>query len=391
MLAALMIDRSQHFKAVQRLLAQFPVVGLLGARQVGKTTLAKALAGSIKGPVTRFDLEDHGAVARLADPMLTLGGLKGLVILDEIQHRPELFPSLRVLADRRPIRARFLVLGSASPNLLWQASESLAGRIAYYELPGLLLAEVGTKDLGKLWLRGGFPRAFLARSERESFDWRREFLRTFIERDLPQLGIAAGAQSMRRFWAMLAHSHGQLWNASEIGRSMGLADTTVRSYLDKMSDAFVLRQLQPWYENLGKRQVRSPKVYVRDSGLLHALLDIRTVTQLEMQPRSGASWEGFVIDQAIQALHAAPHECFFWRTHTGAELDLLVVRGMRRIGIEVKRTTAPAITPSMRTAHTDLKLTEFHVIHAGDVTFPLSREIQAVALQDLLGAIKPLR
>lgn len=391
MLATLMIDRSQHFKVVKRLLAQFPVVGLLGARQVGKTTLAKALASSIKGPVTRFDLEDPGAVARLADPMLTLGGLKGLVILDEIQHRPELFPSLRVLADRRPIRARFLVLGSASPNLLWQASESLAGRVAYYELPGLLFAEVGTKDLGKLWLRGGFPRAFLARSERESFDWRREFLRTFIERDLPQLGIAAGAQSMRRFWAMLAHSHGQLWNASEIGRSMGLADTTVRSYLDKMSDAFVLRQLQPWYENLGKRQVRSPKVYVRDSGLLHALLDIRTVTQLEMQPKSGASWEGFVIDQAIQALHAAPHECFFWRTHTGAELDLLVVRGMRRIGIEVKRTTAPAITPSMRTVHTDLKLTEFHVIHAGDMTFPLSREIQAVALQDLLGAIKPLR
>jgi hypothetical protein len=367
------------------------VVGLLGARQVGKTTLAIALADAFEDSTIRLDLEDPAAVARLADPMLALAGLTGLVILDEIQHRPELFTSLRVLADRRPIRARFLVLGSASPGLLRQSAESLAGRIAYHELPGLSLAEVGTKNADKLWLRGGFPRAFLPRSERESFDWRQQFMRTFLERDLPQFGIAAGVQSMHRFWSMLAHSHGQLWNASEIGRSMGLADTTVRGYIDKMSDAFVMRQLQPWYENLGKRQVRAPKVYVRDSGLLHALLGLCTFRQLDGHPKSGASWEGFVIDQVIQALHAASHECYFWRTHTGAELDLLVMRGTKRLGFEVKRTTAPAITPSMRSALADLKLKELYVVHAGSATFPMSKQIQAVALQDLLDLIKPLR
>jgi predicted AAA+ superfamily ATPase len=390
MILLAVIKRPHHLEILRRLLAHYPLVGLLGARQVGKTTLADAVARSFAAPVTRFDLEDPAAVARLADPMLALGSLTGLVVLDEIQHRPDLFPSLRVLADRRPIRARFLVLGSASPSLLRQSSESLAGRIAYHELPGLSLTEVGAKRCSRLWLRGGFPRAFTARTERESFDWRQRFLRTFLERDLPQLGIKAGTQSMHRFWSMLAHSHGQLWNASDIGRSMGLADTTVRAYLDKMSDAFVMRQLQAWHENLGKRQVRAPKIYVRDSGLLHALLDIRTASQLDAHPRSGASWEGFVIEQAIQALHAAPIECYFWRTHTGAELDLLVVRGRRRIGVEVKRTTAPSITPSMRTAIDDLKLTEFHVVHAGNATFRLSRDIQAVAMQDLLTAIKPL-
>lgn len=386
-----MIERSRHFQAIPRLLARFPVVGLIGARQAGKTTLATALAGAATGPVTHFDLEDPAAVARLADPMLALDGLRGLVILDEIQHCPELFASLRVLADRRPVRARFLVLGSASPGLLKQSSESLAGRIAYHELPGLELAEVGMRQGSRLWLRGGFPRAFLARSERDSFEWRQGFLRTFLERDLPQLGVSAGVQSMYRFWSMLAHGHGQLWNASEIGRSMGLGDTTVRSYLDRMSDAFVMRQLQPWYENIGKRQVRAPKVYVRDSGLLHALLDIYTAKQLEAHPKSGASWEGFVIEQVIQALGAAPHECYFWRTHTGAELDLFVVRGKRRIGIEVKRTTAPVITPSMRNAMADLKLSELHVVHAGTMSFPMSGKIRAVAFQDLLSAIKPLR
>lgn len=386
-----MIDRPRHLQSIRRLLARFPVVGLTGARQVGKTTLARTLADSSSGTVTHFDLEDPAAVARLADPILALGGLRGLVILDEIQHRPELFASLRVLADRRPVRARFLVLGSASPGLLQQSAESLAGRIAYYELPGLGLDEVGTKLGSRLWLRGGFPRAFLSRSEGESGEWRQSFLRTFLERDLPQFGITAGTQSMYRFWSMLAHAHGQLWNASEIGRSMGLGDTTVRSYLDRMSDAFVMRQLRPWHENIGKRQVRAPKVYIRDSGLLHTLLDIHTLRQLEAHPKSGASWEGFVIEQAIQALGALPHECYFWRTHTGAELDLFVNRGRRRIGIEVKRTTAPAITPSMRNAIADLKLSELHVVHAGTTSFPMAGKIRALAFQDLLVATKPLR
>jgi predicted AAA+ superfamily ATPase len=385
-----MIDRGTHLEEVKRLLARFPVVGLLGARQVGKTTLATALARSTAGPTIRFDLEDPTAVARLADPMLALGELTGLVILDEIQHRPDLFASLRVLADRRPIRTRFLVLGSASPGLLRQSAESLAGRIAYHELPGLSLAELGVERARKLWLRGGFPRAYLARSDRESFEWRQRFLRTFLERDVPQLGIAVGTQSMHRFWSMLAHSHGQLWNASEIGRSMGLADTTVRNYLDKMSDAFVMRQLQPWHENLGKRQVRAPKIYMRDAGLLHALLDIRTFRQLDSHPKSGASWEGFVIDQVIQALQVPAHECYFWRTHTGAELDLLVARGTSRIGFEVKRSTTPAITPSMRNALADLGLKELYVLHAGSATFPMSKQIRAVALPDLLDVIGPL-
>ena len=386
-----MIARLEHLHAIRRLLTSFPVVGLLGARQVGKTTLAGLLAKSFVGTVTRFDLEDPRALARLADPMLALDGLEGLIILDEIQHRPELFTSLRVLADRRPVRARFLVLGSASPNLLRQSSESLAGRIAYHDLPGLSLAEVGSEKLKRLWLRGGFPRAFTSRTERESLSWRDEFVRSFLERDIRQFGIDAGPQAMHRFWIMLAHCHGQLWNSSEIGRSMGLADTTVRHYLDRMADAFVMRQLQPWHENLNKRQVRAPKIYVRDSGLLHALLGINTFAQLDAHPKSGASWEGFAIDQAIQIYGAEPHECHFWRTHTGAELDLLIVHGRRRIGIEVKRTTQPAITPSMRIALADLKLTELSVIHAGDVTFPLSKEIRAVTLQDLTAAIKPLR
>lgn len=386
-----MIARASHLRAVLGLLARFPVVGLLGARQVGKTTLAAALAAARGGPSVRFDLEDPAAVARLADPMLSLGPLTGLVVLDEIQHRPELFGSLRVLADRRPIRARFLVLGSASPRLLRQSSESLAGRIAYHELPGLGLAEVGARGEARLWLRGGFPRSFVARSDRESFEWRAQFLRTFLGRDLPQLGISSSAQSMHRFWSMLAHGHGQLWNASEIGRSMGLADTTVRGYVDKMADAFVMRQLQPWHENLGKRQVRAPKIYVRDSGLLHALLDIRTRSQLEAHPKSGASWEGFVIDQVIEALGAGPHECHFWRTHTGAELDLLFIRGARRLGFEVKRTTAPAITPSMRHALADLKLKKLYVIHAGSTSFPMSSQVEAVAMVDLLDVIESLR
>jgi len=384
------IRRLGHLQALKHLLARYPVVGLLGARQVGKTTLAGQLSRNFDGLVTRFDLEEPAAVARLADPMLALGSLTGLVVLDEIQHRSDLFPSLRVLADRRPIRTRFLVLGSASPSLLRQSSESLAGRIAYYELPGLTLAEVGAKQYPGLWLRGGFPRAFTAATERESFDWRQRFLRTFLDRDIPQFGVTAGSQSMHRFWAMLAHSHAQLWNASDIGRSMGLADTTVRAYLDKMSDAFVMRQLQAWHENLGKRQVRAPKIYVRDSGILHALLDIRTAKLLDEHPKSGASWEGFVIEQVMQALHAEPTECYFWRTHKGAELDLLVIRGKRRIGVEVKRTTAPAVTPSMRIAQVDLKLTELHVVHAGDTSFPLSGEITAVALRDLMSAVRPL-
>jgi uncharacterized protein len=308
-----------------------------------------------------------------------------------VQLRPDLFPVLRVLADRRPIRTRFLVLGSASPELLRQSSESLAGRIAYYELPGLSLHEVGERYLNRLWVRGGFPKSFLARTEAESVEWRREFVRTFVERDLPMLGINVAADTMRRFWLMLAHHHGQLWNASELGRSFGVADTTVRGYLDKLTDALVIRQLKPWFENLGKRQVKAPRIYVRDTGLLHALLNLSTQRDVEGHPKLGASWEGFVVDQIVQQLNAQPHEIFYWRTHLGAELDLLIVRGRTRLGFEIKRTSSPSITPSMRSALQDLKLKSLTVVHAGKDSFPLAKNIDALSCGDLVNHLQPLK
>jgi uncharacterized protein len=362
-------DRSRSACAADyRPFEAIPVVALLGARQVGKTTLAGLIAPSLSDHNTRFDLENPADVARLADPMLALQGLKGIVVLDEVQRRPELFPVLRVLADRKPVRARFLVLGSAAPDLLRQSSESLAGRIAYYELPGLALREIGAQRADRLWMRGGFPKSFLAHSDRESLEWRQAFIRTFLERDLPALGVNIDSDTMRRFWLMLAHYHAQLWNASELGRSFGVADTTVRSYLDKLTDALV-----------------------RDSGLLHALLNLATQRDLEGHPKLGASWEGFVIDQIVQQLGVNPEETFHWRTHQGAELDLLIVRGALRLGFEVKRTVAPTLTPSMRLALHDLKLKSLTVVHAGNATFPLSKQVQAVAVDDLLKIVKSLR
>lgn len=384
-----MIDRTAHISRVSGLLRRFPVVAILGARQIGKTTLAGDIVAAAARN-TRFDLEDPADLARLADPMLALRELTGVVVLDEVQRRPDLFPVLRVLADRRPIRTRFLVLGSASPDLLRQSSETLAGRVAYYELPGLSLAEVGASNANRLWVRGGFPRSFLARSDAQSMEWRREFIRTFLERDLPGLGVNIAADTMRRFWSMIAHHHGQIWNASEIGRSFGVADTTVRGYLDRLTDALVVRQLKPWHENLGKRQVKAPRIYVRDSGLLHALLNLTSQRDVEGHPKLGASWEGFVIDQIVQQLAARPEEIHYWRTHTGAELDLLVVRGRRRLGFEIKRTAAPALTPSMRIAMQDLKLKSLTVVHAGKETFPLARNVEALSHTALAGLARHL-
>lgn len=378
-----MVHRSRELETVQRLLRQNPAVGITGARQVGKTTLALSVAAGWKGPVTLFDLESPEDLARLTDPLLALRDLKGLVIIDEIQRQPELFSVLRVLADRPQAPARFLVLGSASPDLLRQGSESLAGRIAYHELNGFSLEEVGIEHHARLWLRGGFPRSYLGRSETASLQWRQAFVRTFLERDLPQLGLSLSAVALRRFWTMLCHYHGQVWNSSEFARSFGVADTTVRNYLDRLTGALVVRQLPPWFENLGKRQVKAPKVYVADSGLLHCLLGLRTRHDLEGHPKVGASWEGFVIGQIARHLQATAEECFFWATHGGAELDLLVVRGRRRWGFEVKRTTTPSITPSMRIALSDLGLKRLYVVHAGDHSFPLSKQIQAIALSRL--------
>jgi len=384
-----MIRRTKQLSRLKTLLKDSPVVAILGARQVGKTTLAKELKKQWKQPCYSFDLERQRDLARLADPELALEPLKGLVVLDEIQRMPNLFPLLRVLADRRPIRTRFLILGSASPDMLRQGNETLAGRIAFQTLDGLSLDEVGTKNHSKLWLRGGFPRSFLASTNTKSETWREDFISTFLERDLPQLGIRVGSTTLRRFWTMLAHYHGQIWNASEFARNFGVNHTTIRHYLDILSSALVVRQLQPWHENLKKRQVKAPKVYLTDSGLLHTLLGITNKTDLESHPKVGASWEGFVISQLTNLLNCRPHECFFWATHTGAELDLMVVRGRKRWGFEVKRTTSPIITPSMRTALTDLKLQRLFVIHAGEHSFDMAKKIRAIALPHLLAELKP--
>jgi predicted AAA+ superfamily ATPase len=384
-----MIARLQHQRELTKLLTNYPVVGVLGPRQIGKTTLARQVAAQHQGPVTHFDLEDVRDLARLSDPLLTLEPLRGLVVLDEIQRRPELFPCLRVLADRRPIRARFLVLGSASPEMLRQSSESLAGRISYYELPGLSLSEVQVKSQSKLWLRGGFPASYTANSNPVSDLWRRDFIRTFLERDLPQLGIRTPSAVLSRFWSMLAHYHGQIWNASEFSRSFGVTNKTVNHYLDVLTSSFVVSPLQPWHENLKKRQVKSPKIYFSDTGLLHALLRLPTLAELNAHPKVGASWEGFVIQQIIQHLGVVANERFFWATHGGAELDLLTVRGRKRWGFEVKRTSSPSVTPSMRTAMTDLKLQRLFVVHAGGHSFDMTKEIRAIAINELLDEIKP--
>jgi predicted AAA+ superfamily ATPase len=384
------LPRPGHESRLRALLRDFPVVAIVGARQVGKTTLARRIGRGWPEGATFFDLEDARDLARLQDPMLALSPRRGLVVLDEVQRRSDLFPALRVLADRPRRPARFLVLGSASPDMLRQSSESLAGRIAFHELPGFSLSEVGARHLERLWLRGGCPPSYLARSPDLSRTWRRSFVRTFLERDLPQLGVQIPAPTLERFWAMLAHYHGQVWNSSEFARSFGVSDVTVRRYLDVLTATFVVRQLRPWAENLAKRQVKSPKVYLTDSGLLHSLLDVRSMNDLERHPKIGASWEGFAIGAVVDRLRARWDECYFWATHAGAEIDLLVVRGRTRLGFEIKRTSAPEITRSMRSALDDLRLTRLDVVHAGARTFPLAPRIRAVALGRLLEDLRPL-
>lgn len=387
-----MIEREDIRRQVVSLLSRYRVVAILGARQVGKTTLANQVADAwTTGPATRFDLEDPADLARIEESSLTLRTMKGLVILDEIQRRPDLFPLLRVLADRERPATRFLILGSASQELLRQSSESLAGRIQFVHLSGFHLDEVGAGRADQLWVRGGFPRSFLARSDRRSAEWRRGFVSTFLERDIPQLGIRVPAATLRRFWAMLAHSHGQVWNAAEFARSFGVGESTVRRYLDLLSATFVVRQLVPWHENLAKRQVKSPKIYFTDTGLLHTLLQTDTKEAILGHPRLGASWEGFALHQVIARSGARPEECFFWATHGGAELDLLVVRGKTRLGFEFKRTDAPRITPSMRSALSDLRLGTLYVIHAGEHSFPMGERIRAVPIGRLPEMIPRLK
>ncbi len=395
-----MVPRTGHLGRVLDLLSRFPVVALIGVRQVGKTTLAGQIARRWDGPSRLFDLELPEEAARFDEPHRALAALRGLVVLDEIQRTPEIFRTLRVLADRargqelsgQAPAARFLVLGSASPALLRQSAESLAGRIAYHELPGVSLAEISGAEAETLWRRGGFPRSLIAESEAQSYEWRSEFLRTFLERDAPPLGAGAPRAALRRFWAMLAHYHGQIWNGAELARAFGISQPAVRRYLDALEGAFLVRTLQPWRANIRKRQVSSPKVYIRDSGMLHRLLGVADATELELHPKSGASWEGFLLEQVIQALGVEASECWFWATHGGAELDLVVPdRGGGLRGFEFERTRAPRTTASIRAALRDLELNRVELIHAGDDTFPLGSpdsRVRAVAASDLLREIR---
>jgi predicted AAA+ superfamily ATPase len=374
-----MITRPQELGRIRRALKRSRVVALIGPRQCGKTTLARQIVPP--DSPNYFDLEDPTSLARLAEPMTSLSALRGVVVIDEVQRRPDLFPVLRVLADRKPLRARFLILGSASPALLRQSSESLAGRAETIPLSGFSLAEVGARQQNRHWLRGGFPRAFLARSNADSLAWRRQFIQTFVERDLPQLGINIPAQAMLRFWTMVAHYHGNIWNAAEPARSLGLSEPTVRRYLDALTGLFMVRQLQPWHENLGKRQVKSPKIYVRDSGLLHQLLGIRTDKELLSHPKCGASWEGYVVEEALK--HFQPDEAYFWATHQGAELDLLLFKDGRRLGVEIKRMDAPTLTPSMRIALENLQLDRLVILYPGNTRYALAKRVEVLPLATL--------
>jgi predicted AAA+ superfamily ATPase len=379
-----MINRKSDTALVRAALKRSRIVALLGPRQSGKTTLARHFVPP--DSLNYFDLEDPLGVARLSEPDTALRPLRGLVVIDEVQRRPDLFPFLRVLADRKPLPARFLILGSASPDLLKQSSESLAGRLETIPLEGLRLADLGAQAQARHWLRGGFPLSWTARTEANSFTWRRQFLQTFLERDIPALGVTIPAVTLRRFWNMVAHYHGQTWNAAELARALAVNEVTVRRYLDLMTGVFMVRQLPPWFENLGKRQVKAPKIYVRDTGLLHALLGIANQRDLEHHPKVGASWEGYAVEEILKALR--PDEAYFWATHQGAELDLLLFKRGRRIGIECKRTDAPVITPSMRIALADLKLDELQVVYPGHKRYALAKDVEVVPLSELVGATK---
>ena len=354
-------------------------VALLGPRQCGKTTLARQFVAV--DSANYFDLEDPVSLARLDQPMTALQDLRGLVVIDEIQRRPDLFPVLRVLCDRAPLPARFLILGSATPDLLRQSSESLAGRLETVTMAGFSLAEVGSDAQALHWLRGGFPLSFLAASDEDSAAWRKNFVLTFLERDLPQGGIAVPAQTMLRFWTMLAHYHAQVWNGAELARALSVSEPTVRRYLDALAGVFMVRQLQPWHVNLGKRQIKSPKVYLRDSGILHQLLGIRTYDDLLLHPKLGASWEGYAVEEVIAAV--APDEAFFWGTHGGAELDLLLFKDGRRLGVECKRVDAPRLTPSMRIALDDLSLDHLVIIYPGVGPISLADRVTVLPLSQL--------
>ena len=374
-----MIPRPEQIEKIKSSFQVHPVTALLGPRQCGKTTLARLIAE--KEPATIFDLEDPIDLQRLSAPMQALQGLSGLVVIDEIQRKPELFELLRVLVDRSGQSARFLLLGSASPYLVKGVSESLAGRIGFVDLGGFQLREVGEQHRNRLWLGGGFPRSFLSESDSDSAQWRADFIRTFLERDIPQLGITIAAETLRRFWSMVSHYHGQVWNAAEFARSLGKAENTARRYLDILAGAYMVRIVPPWHENLKKRQIKSPKIYIRDSGLLHSLLQISDMSNLQGHPKIGASWEGFALEHVVNAFDT--REFYFWGTHAGAELDLLLMVAGKRYGFEFKYTDAPGTTRSMHIAIDDLGLDHLWIVYPGDQEYALSDKITALPLEEI--------
>jgi predicted AAA+ superfamily ATPase len=376
-----MIERSELLEEVKSALNRNRVVALIGPRQCGKTTLARQIL--FPDSPNYFDLENPVSLTRLDEPMTALQDLRGIIVVDEVQRRPDLFPALRVLVDREPLPARFLILGSASPALLRQSSESLAGRITIIAMSGFRLEEVGIENQSKHWQRGGFPRSYLANNDSESFEWRRDFVLTFLERDVPQFGVQIPSTSLFRFWSLLAHYHGQIWNVAETARTLNIGETTARRYMDLLQDLFMVRQLQPWYANLSKRQVKSPKLYFRDAGLLHYLLGIRSEGELVLHPRMGASWEGYVIEEIIKSTR--PDEIYFWSTYSGAELDLLLIKDQQHIGVECKRMDAPKLTPSMRTAMQDLELDKLVVVYPGSQPYSLAEGINVLPLARAIG------
>ncbi len=375
-----MIKRTYWQNQIKAALQRSRVLTLVGPRQCGKTTLAREFV--TEDSVNYFDLEDPVSLARLDEPVTALGNLQGLIVIDEIQRRPDLFPVLRVLVDRQTFKGQFLILGSASGNLLRQSSETLAGRMELLHLRGFSLRELGAAGEQQHWLRGGFPLSYLAVNETDSLAWRKAFIQMLLERDFPQWGIRTAATALWRFWSMLAHYHGQTWNAAEFARAMGVSETTTRRYLDLLTDAFMVRQLQPWYVNIRKRQVKSPKIYIHDSGLLHQLLGIKDQRDLLTHPKIGASWEGYVIEEVLSIVQ--PDDAWFWATHQGAEIDLVMQKNGQMIGVECKRTDAPRVTASIRTVLNDLNLDKVWLIYPGDKQFILTDKVEALPLKKLL-------
>lgn len=383
----MMINRHLLENTLRTALARSRGVVLRGPRQSGKSTLAQSFLD--RSSVNYFDLEYPPHAQRLVYATQTLEHLSGLVVIDEVQLRPDLFPLLRTLMDRSNTPGQYLLLGSASPALMRQAGESLLGRVETVDVAGFDLEELATAQGGftetlanRLWLRGGFPRAYLAANDQDSFVWRVNAVRDHVEVDMPQFGVNITAPAMLRFWRMLSHYQGQIWSAAPFAQSLGVSEPTIRRYLDTLTHTLMVRQLQPWHENLGKRQVKAPKIYFRDTGLLHALMGIQTQTDLLMHPYHGASWEGFALEQILRI--AQPDEAYFWATHQGAELDLLMLRGSQRIGVEFKRTDAPRVTTSMRIALHDLKLDRLYVVYPGLHRYPLADRVEAVPLWAVL-------